>query len=471
MVGPSGAADVQAVAVLLLMPCATRSSASRGGGYLLLSPVALSDTPAGVIGGNAILCASVALLQLVVLVLIRQIKKRVSMPATCAMVRFPGVLLLTITSLFQGTFVAALALVSQSENTPLLTLAGVLSLVWCVSVPAAVGWAALRLPRRFVTYSYNARGGRRSRFTPFRRILPIGLVMPDNVRKASLALISGYSKPLLGFALTPFMSPILLGFLTLLPATVAPAGCAAALWASAALHVALAAALLLLQVHRSLISRLSTSAGLIMTSVAHLLVLLHAAPPSTDSFLVAQSTLAIARCVISIAMTVAERTMLHDVVEANTSLSLSKRPRWVVGDGGARYGEEFDSIEAEQEQDEGEGDGQEIRKAPIPEGPPSDANDSAALLQRRGEREERLLRQHDERVASMSSQRQAQSLRELFDIHRQNIRQSYIKRESGGGGSREVEGTRVQALRLILDCIACERRMRKPDQQQEVVDQ
>ena len=209
--GPTGAADVQAVAVLLMMPCKA-SSRGKSGSYKLLSPVALSDTAEGVVEGNAALSGSIALAQVIAIVLLRH-RMRLAEPRTataCAMVRFPGMLLSTMTSLFQGTFVASLALLLAEKSA----VTGVLSILWCVVVPLSIGLAVCRFPRRFVTYSYHGQ----SSFALFRRILPIGVVMPDNVRKASLALISGYSKPLLGFALTPFMSPILLGVLSSIPA-------------------------------------------------------------------------------------------------------------------------------------------------------------------------------------------------------------------------------------------------------------
>ena len=474
--GPTGAADVQAVAVLLLLSCVP-SAQGKQNSYSLLSPVALSDSPAGVVGGNAILCTSLAAVQLVVIALARRFK-RLTFPAACAFARFPGALFLSMASLYQGTFVCALALLSSASEGLLFLLLGVAALLWCIALPAVIAAAVMRLPRRFVGYVFRRQvDGGSHRFSRLEALLPVGLVMPNNVRKASLALIAGYAKPSIAFALTPFLSPVVLGLITLLPVTATSTECSGALWISLILHVVLAVSILVLRVHRSLTARISSSAGLLLTGFGHLLIIFGMPSSVTDSFLLAQSALALFRCFVSLGLSLIETMMQNDICRNSPGLTLSTNPMWSVGDGGEQYELEFDSMPQGAGEtclvsgfNEGGEDSRTNDIRPVGESTEEKGED-LSVTQSSPEtlvaaREQQLLQRHDKRVCDEAVHRHAERLHQLFDILLHHARAlACVSQHREQPCEPLLTQQRVcSTLRVILDCIAAERQARQAKQ-------
>ena len=471
--GPSGASDVQAVSVLLLLPCVTGKQKSSGFGTL--SPVALSDSAEGVLAGNAIACASMALVQLLALGFVHFIARKRKRPVieSMATVKFPAILLTTTASLFQGSIVVSISLLSQGSTSVSMPSAaayagGIAGLLWSLALPLVVVAAVRRVPRRFVRYIYH---NRRSKFFKFRSLLPIGVILPRSVRAASSALICVVMAPSVLFAVIPFVSPMILAAVTLLPASASNAVCQTALWVSCALHAAVAAAVIVLGVHRAITTRALCAVGLLLTAVCHILIASHAPPSSTDTLMLIQSAVTILRCIVSFLQALTERKMR----KAEGAVSVSSVPLWKIGDGGAAMeaeisipGSTCDKRELEEGRTIG-GDPECIRAASLlrstatHEVQPMEPNDAyrtrgCSSSHQQDQRASSLLRRHDEKEMKEGLRSAATCLQELVGMYwRLNVS---LNTEARGSlrvfehGENKVR----DALKLLISCIVHERR-------------
>ena len=435
--GPSGASDVQAVAVLLLVPCVGSSGKAKLSGYGTLSPVALNDSPAGLLLGNIIACGAIALAQLLVVTALWMVHRDRQLFQALATARFPGILLTTAASLFQGTLVASLALIGAPE-----TIAeGVAGLSWSLALPAVVVFGVRRTPRRFVSYLLL---DQTTRFYTFRKFLPTGVIFPVAVRKSSSALICGLMAPSVTFATWSFLSPLILAVVTVIPANASHSTCQAALWVSCALHLVLAVATVVLGVQRSLTTQVLSAGGLILTAVGHVLVATGAPQSSTDSLMLLQSAFAIFRCAVLVLLLLAEKQML-----TCAGICLRSESRWQIGDGGATMDEvdnpPSDAAVPQDDQDDNDAVGPVVAvriKSSV------DDNRRVRPCLDLSPRARYLLLLHDQNEACNATKRAAALLVELQAIHTKRTSE-HASRVLDGRSQLDL----LRALNLVVSCI------------------
>ena len=107
------AAELQGLGALALMRCASPYSQSYFGMYRVLSPVAVLDSFAGVVIGNALLIVVVALLQLGALAVLRFLRRVSRSIDRMATARFPALTIVAMTAFHTGTAYASASLLSK----------------------------------------------------------------------------------------------------------------------------------------------------------------------------------------------------------------------------------------------------------------------------------------------------------------------------------------------------------------------
>ena len=402
------------------------------------------------LAGNATVFASLASVQLVVLLVVYFVIRR-DRPFAEALetVRFPAILLCATASLFQGSLIASLSMLT--EGSELMSISGAAGLVWSVTLPVVVVLGVRRVPRRFMSYVYLSRA---SRLYQFRSLLPVGVVMPSSVRKASSALISGLTRPSVLFAMSPFVSPLLLAVATMVPRSAPRSACQAALWVSCVLHVALAAAIVVVRTHRSPPSCFAASIGLLLTAVGHILIASNAPVSTTDALMLVQSGFAIFRSVVLLLMILVEARMM-----VSASIVFSAQAMWKVGDGGASFEQALPIPtltlieEAVLPASAGTGDF-DSDVVEVNQTFDDDCLPSAPAMSRR---EELLLAAYDARAAqeaSLTAERCLADLRQL-SFRRQKQLANVVDNTASAMAKEVVPSN---ALRIIVLCIASRRK-------------
>ena len=459
--GPSGATDVQAIAVLLLLPCKSDGK-TKPSGYRSLSPVALGDSAAEVLAGNALACSVVAALQLLSLGAFRALDRNQHVLHLMEKARFPGILLTVTASLFQGSLVTSVALITKSSSEQTDVAAGIAGLCCCVALPVFVAFAVRRVPRRFVKYVFLHKS---SYLYKCRMLLPVGVVLPSAVRKTSSALICGIMCPSVMFAIWPFLSPLTLTVVSLVPTSAPRAACQAALWISCAIHVALAAGIVRMGVHRSLTAQVLSACGLLLTAVGHLLIASNASIASTDALMLVQSVFSILRCVAFVLMFVFEGKMM-----SSATVALATKAKWLVGDGGASFEPHlFSALQQEEHLADGKDTTssnimifapQTMHLPPMGIGSCSsttavDERKAAAII--KAVREASILREHDVHQADESSRAAAACFLELRHVVLSSSCRTFSIWQGLASHDEDVVDItqrRATALRLLISCIA-----------------
>ena len=338
-----------------------------------------------------------------------------------------------------------------TEGSELMSISGAAGLVWSVTLPVVVVLGVRRVPRRFMSYVYLSRA---SRLYQFRSFLPVGAVMPSSVRKASSALISGLTRPSVLFAMSPFVSPLLLAVATMVPRSAPRSACQAALWVSCVLHVALAAAIVVVRTHRSPPSCFAASIGLLLTAVGHILVASNAPVSATGALMLVQSGFAIFRSVVLLLMILAEARMM-----VSASIVFSAQPMWKVGDGGASFEQALPiptlTLNEESVLPASAGTGYfDSDVVEVNQTFDDDCLPSAPAMSRR---EELLLAAYDARAAqeaSLTAERCLADLRQL-SFRRQKQLANVVDNTASAMAKEVVPSN---ALRIIVLCIASRRK-------------
>ena len=329
-------------------------------------------------------------------------------------------------------------------------------------LPCCVAAAVLRLPRQFFAYVYV---DSKSIFARYRSLLPVGIVQPSQVRKASSALVCGYTKPSALFALLPFASPILLALVTLIGQAKDGLMCNASLWVSCILHVGIGISFVALRVQRSLTIQVFGAAGLWLTALGHVFVALDFSSDMTSLLLMVQSAMALLRCIMSIFMVLVENRMIslaQSDREENKTMALSPAPLWSVGC------RDEDQAQVVEEQPCDTSDNQT---------PGGDPSVSAEAVERR-ERELGLLRAHDSKMNENSVRRVAacrEKIRRILVSHQLKAMArdtTTLPMHRGVGGHVCAETCaclqrRLDTLRSVVELVGHERILQRQAQNRE----
>jgi hypothetical protein len=327
--GPSSASDLQAMVLVLLARCSVKTvdaAAAQGGtagGYEMLTPFALHDTAAGALAGNAAAAGCLALVQGAVYSFLR-LARRQARAEAAAGARLPGLLLLFSISLHHSTVFASIRLLDGRDGAEVS--AGVVGLLLSLAIPVAVAVAALRVPRRFV--AYGAQDGSRFARPPLSLVVPVGVSLPDPTRLMLSSAVASFVSPSPLYPLMPFVSSLASNVPALLPPGTPAWLCAGSMFASAAVHVGLALAVVGLRMHRFPSGRVLGAAGFLVVGVFHL-QLASGHRGGVDVTMAVQAGLSTLRGLVAVCVTVLESKMQSD------PSVLRSKVLWMVGGGGA----------------------------------------------------------------------------------------------------------------------------------------
>jgi hypothetical protein len=327
--GPAGAVDLQSMVLVTLARCSASGSISPGaaasGGYLLVTPFALSDSARGAVAGNAAVFGAVGVLMLLFVGFNRRVRG-LSLRQACMESRFPGLLLVLSATLHQSTLFCAIRLAGSDAAGPMDVVMGVCAVLVCLALPAAALAAAARVPRRFVEYECPAE----SKFArpPLRYLTPTGFTMPRETRLMLSSVITAYTTPSLLCVGIPFFSSFVSNLIAILPASSPGWVCAGSMYLSAAAHVAVATAIGALRVYRFPVSTVLAVVGLTLTASFHAQIA-SGMRGAIDATMTAQAAVSIVRSVAAAAIGMLEQRTAQEECSVYTTVL------WFVGSGGA----------------------------------------------------------------------------------------------------------------------------------------
>ena len=321
--GPGSASDLQAMFVVTLARCSASSDAAvvAPGGYKLLTPFSLSDTARGALAGNAVALSALLVAQGVYFGIKKYFTGASTVSAASA-ARLPGFSLLMTSSLHQSTLFSSIRLMGSDGSGTLDLFMGLLAFSFSIALPIGVVFAAAKVPRRFVDYSVEPS----SSFArvPWKFIVPIGAVLPSDVRFLLGSVITsstfaGYMYPAIFF-----VSSFVTNIVAALPASSPASLCSGAMFASAMVHLGLAAFIAVVGVYRFPTSRLLNASGLLLICVFHAQIAV-GWRQGIDSVLTLQAGLSIFRSVVALGNTITERRMKQSEAVSQTEV------RWLIG--------------------------------------------------------------------------------------------------------------------------------------------
>ena len=338
--GPSSAADMQTVVIATLARCTPTSTSSTPeesdaqGSYLLATPLALSDSARGALGGNAVAFACLAAVIAAVFVVLRFVRKQSTEDALAGS-RCPGYLLLLVGTLQQSTLFCALRLMTRGGEDGVNGLDAAMGAMAAVCVlvvyPAVVLGAVAKVPRRFVMYEYADDCGegvarRASQYSrlPWSFLAPFGVTLPDTTRRMSSSLITGYRYPSLLCVGLPIALSVLVNVVAALPASTPSWLCEAGLIMLAVLHAAAGVGIAMSQLYRLPSGNVLGMCGMLLTSI-FFVQLASGSRGAIDATLSAQAALSLARSLAS-ACTIVVESKIRQSPQVQSSLEL-----WVVG--------------------------------------------------------------------------------------------------------------------------------------------
>jgi hypothetical protein len=335
MGGSSGASDLQSMVVVMMARCRVTNAdaaapSAYSEGYKMLTPFALSDTASGALGGNAAAVGALATVQLVGYCFIRLVRKQVGIDAL-GQARFPGLLLQLAVNLHHSNLFASLRLL---ENSGMGMIAGAAGLLFSLVLPAGVALAALRVPRRFVLYSFA--DGSRFGAPLWRLVTPLGVTLPDATRRMASSVITSFISPSPLLPVMPFVSSAVSNVPALLPAGAPTWLCAGSMYFSAAVHLGLGLAMAVVRMHRFPSSCILTAAGLFLVAGLHA-ALASGFRGAIDGVVTAEAALSVVCLLNAVGILVLENKLNSD-----PSVTSSKVV-WVVGDGGGHDDTSIDS--------------------------------------------------------------------------------------------------------------------------------
>ena len=289
----------------------------------MVTPFALEDSAVGALGGNFVAFSSLAALQLLCSVCYSKVKRTTFRQATAKM-RFPGFVVLLMASMHQSTLFASLRLFTQHHSAGEV-LFGFVGFVLSILVPLGAGAACLKYPRRFIEYGYPDGS---AYIKPWSMLVrPVGVTRPRHVGRYLSSLVTRYAIPALWCVLLPFASSIAVNLVAVLPASSPTWLCSGVIFLSAAVHLAIAAVMVILRPHRVALNWVVCACGLIITAVLHAQIGSNIRA-GIEHTITAQAGLSLARSVLSVAA-----MLLEWRVSLDKSVDQAK-VRWIVGDGG-----------------------------------------------------------------------------------------------------------------------------------------
>ena len=180
------ASEVQVLGAVALMNCADPQTKKNFGSFRVLSPAALSNSYSGVVLGNAVLVAGVAVLQAVVLCAIHCCGRVSQLENAQALARFPSLTLLTAATLHVGTGFASSQLVSSASEFEAWEVGvGALGIAYCVAFPVFLALHPYyRVERAFQDYEVGEWLAAKGWPAWLRFVLPRGAVFSVETRRA-----------------------------------------------------------------------------------------------------------------------------------------------------------------------------------------------------------------------------------------------------------------------------------------------
>ncbi len=348
------------------------SAASTSGKYLLATPFALSDSPGGVLAGNSVVVGSVLLVT--VLASLRNppaveaetdvISKRLSSFLTrLGNGRCPGFALLVVVALHQSTLYGALQLAAL-PSTQDKALGIVSAVLVAIVIPAGALILASRLPRQFVKYTLPplpptpaelrnqhaldlldallaepsagapstldrnrkhpevaCATARASSATPaawYSRhplaaqvLVPYGITMPPAARQLASVVITGFRVPSLLCVASPFLSALAVNIVASEWFPVGGHACTIGMALLAVLHGCMALAIARWRFHRTAPGNVLGCLGMLITA-GFFAQLAAGVQRGLDATLTAQAGLSLLRCVVAVAVFLAERSLETD---------------------------------------------------------------------------------------------------------------------------------------------------------------
>ena len=327
--GPGSAADLQSMVLVTLARCSVTSTgtASSSGGYMLLTPFALSDTARGALAGNAVAFTALLLLQLVVFTVGRlRATVHADVMDSLAAARLPGYLLLMAASLHQSTLFSAIRLIGSDGTGPIDSVMGVFALLFSLSIPVGVGFAAAKVPRRFVRYTIQPGSLLSQRV--WLLVSPSGTTLPERVRLSLGSVVTSFQLSHPMFTSIFFASSIVTNIVSMMPQASPRWLCAGVMYVSAAIHIGLAALVAFTGMYRFPTNRVLNAVGLVLTAVFHAQIA-SAWREGIDAVLTLQAGLSLFRSLVALANAMIERKLQND--RSNVELG---KVMWIVGNGG-----------------------------------------------------------------------------------------------------------------------------------------
>lgn len=308
-VGMAGmAADQQGLSAFAMMGCSNPETKESFGSIRVLSPFAVLNSYAGVVLGNAVVLAVVAVIQgvaLLVMRVCRRVRRRVELMAAT---RFPALLLGTSFAFHTGTAFAASQLVSEPANyEPWEVVVGVAAFGYCVVYPVVlIVHPYLRVGRAYQEYALDEWLVERKWPTWVRHIVPQGVMFSPETRRAYGGYVSSYRAPAkqVWWTSYPVWVSAIVGVGGLFHPTTIP-GCQALLCSMGLALLAIAALTLRCMPHRSTASSvLASTAKIILALFAFALAVAAGGSTTAVSVSVAIGWLQVAVTIVRIAHTI-----------------------------------------------------------------------------------------------------------------------------------------------------------------------
>lgn len=191
------AAELQGVGALAMMGCADPNSKSSFGSYRVLSPVAVLESYAGVVVGNALLVAAVCIVQMCVVGALRACRRVSRLIDLMSAARFPSLLISAALAFQTGTAYASSQLVSRtSEFEAWEVLVGAVGTGWSVCLPVFLMiHPYLRVGRAYQSYEMAEWMVERGLPQWAARVMPMGAIYSDATRKAYGGYVGRYRAP------------------------------------------------------------------------------------------------------------------------------------------------------------------------------------------------------------------------------------------------------------------------------------
>jgi hypothetical protein len=180
------------------MGCSDPTTKSSFGSYRVLSPVAVMDSYAGVIIGNALLAGAVGLMQLCIVLVLRFCRRVQRLVELMATARFPSLFVAAALAFHTGTAYASSQLVSRAfEYEVWEVVVGSLGLTFSLLLPIFLSLHPyLRIGRAYQAYDFSAEwltGKGWSSWAVW--VLPRGAIFSVETRQAYGRYVSAYRAP------------------------------------------------------------------------------------------------------------------------------------------------------------------------------------------------------------------------------------------------------------------------------------